>query len=29
VESADIFPSAVVIAIATLIGHLIPLFPFV
>jgi predicted membrane protein (TIGR00267 family) len=29
VESADIFRSAVVITIATLIGHLIPLFPFV
>jgi predicted membrane protein (TIGR00267 family) len=29
VESADIFRSAVVITIATLIGHLIPLLPFV
>jgi predicted membrane protein (TIGR00267 family) len=29
VVSADIFRSAVVITIATLIGHLIPLFPFV
>lgn len=29
VQSADIFRSAVVITIATLIGHLIPLLPFV
>src|SRR5438445_9733729 len=29
VQSADVFRSAVVITIATLIGHLIPLLPFV
>jgi VIT1/CCC1 family predicted Fe2+/Mn2+ transporter len=29
VQTADIFRSAVVITVATLIGHLIPLFPFV
>jgi VIT1/CCC1 family predicted Fe2+/Mn2+ transporter len=29
VQSADIFRSAVVITVATLIGHLIPLLPFV
>jgi predicted membrane protein (TIGR00267 family) len=29
VRSSDIFRSAVVITIATLIGHLIPLLPFV
>jgi vacuolar iron transporter family protein len=29
VQTADIFRSAVVITIATLIGHLIPLLPFV
>ncbi len=29
VESADIFRSAIVITVATLIGHLIPLLPFV
>src|SRR5438132_6834902 len=28
VESSDIFRSAVVITIATLVGHLIPLLPF-
>ena len=29
VERADIFRSAIVITVATLIGHLIPLLPFV
>src|SRR5438132_9157036 len=29
VQTADIFRSAVVITLATLVGHLIPLFPFV
>ena len=28
VDSSDIFRSAVVVTVATLIGHLIPLFPF-